>query len=314
MSGASHPRQHDRIRPPVDDADLPRFLADLGLTGMVDMHVHFLPPPVLRKVWAYFDEAEANYGLRWPIRYRWDEPTRVAFLREAGVLAYAPLVYPHKPGMARWLNEWVREFAAATPEAVPTATLYPEPEVAAYLGEALDAGARAVKVHVQVGEFDPRDPLLQPAWEMLAASGTPVVTHCGHGPLRGTHTGLDVFGEVLRRHPDLTVVLAHAGFPDYDLALGLVHEHARVYLDTTMVGTAFTEEFAPVPRDWPARLAEVPDRVVLGTDFPQLPYAYADQVSAIADWAADDDRLGDGFLRAVLHDTPARLLGLDHRA
>ena len=28
----------------------------------------------------------------------------------------------------------------------------------------------------------------------------------------------------------------------------------------------------------------------------------------IAGWAASDDRLGLGFLRAVLHDTPARLL------
>ncbi len=43
-----------------------------------------------------------------------------------------------------------------------TATLYPEPGVVAYLQRALIYGARCVKVHVQVGGFDPRDPLLDP--------------------------------------------------------------------------------------------------------------------------------------------------------
>lgn len=299
------------IRPPTNDADLPRFIADLDIPGLVDMHVHFLPARMLEKVWAYFDDAEEHYGLRWPIRYRWDQPARVDFLRNAGVLRFAPLVYPHKPGMARWLNEWVNAFVESTPEAVPTATMYPEPDVVEYLGEALDAGVRVVKMHVQVGAFDPRDRLLQPAWEMLAAAGIPVVAHCGHGPARGAHTGIDVIGEVLRVHPGLTLVLAHAGMPDYDDSLRLVDAYERVYLDTTMVGTAFTESHAPLPADWPARLAAVTDRVVLGSDFPHLPYAYAEQIRAIAGWAAADERLGVPFLRSVLHDAPARLLGLD---
>ncbi|WP_235532470.1 MULTISPECIES: amidohydrolase family protein [unclassified Nocardioides] len=310
-SHSSVPRPQAATQPPIDDDDIPRFLAKLGLPGLVDLHVHFLPDQVMRKVWSYFDDAEANYGLRWPIRYRWEQAERADFLRRIGVRAFAPLVYPHKPGMARWLNEWVREFAAGTPEAVVTATVFPEHDVLDYLSEAVAAGARAVKVHVQVGAFDPREPVLQPVWEMLAASGLPVVTHCGHGPLRGAHTGLDVFGEVLHDHPDLTVVLAHAGMPDYDQALKLATAYERVHLDTTMVGTAFTESHAPLPTDWSARLVDVADRIVLGSDFPQLPYAYCEQLSAIAGWAAADDRLGDPFLRSVLHDAPARLLRLD---
>jgi hypothetical protein len=50
--------------------------------------------------------------------------------------------------------------------------------------------------------------------------------------------------------------------------------------------------------------------VALGTDFPNIPYDYAVQLAAIAGWAAADDRLGDDFLRAVLHDTPTRLLAV----
>jgi uncharacterized protein len=296
--------------PPCDDADIPRFLTELGLPGIVDVHVHFLPESVMRKVWAYFDEASVHYGTEWPIRYRTPEPQRLATLREIGVRTFAPLVYPHKPGMAAWLTEWVTAFAAATPDAVPTATLYPEPDVVDYLGAAVGAGARAVKVHVQVGAFDPRDPLLRPAWGLLAEAGVPAVVHCGHGPIPGAHTGLDVFAEVLAEHPRLPVVLAHAGMPDFGPALDLVQRHELVHLDTTMVGTAFSQKFAPLPPDWPGRLVDVADRVVFGSDYPNIPYDYAEQVAAVAEWAADDDRLGAAFLRSVLHDAPGRLLGL----
>jgi len=115
---------------------------------------------------------------------------------------------------------------------------------------------------------------------------------------------------VLAAHPALTAVLAHAGMPEFDAALDLVARFPRVYLDTTMVGTPFSLRMAPLPADWAARLTEHADRIALGTDFPNIPYDYATQLRAIAGWAAADERLGDDFLRAVLHDTPARLLGL----
>ncbi|HSL08845.1 MAG TPA: amidohydrolase family protein [Pseudonocardiaceae bacterium] len=296
--------------PPVDDADVAGWTAGLGLDGLIDLHVHFLPERVMAKVWAFFDGAAERYGIRWPVHYRLPQDDRLAVLRAMDVRVFAPLVYPHKPGMADWLNGWVAEFAAAVPAAVRTATLYPEPGVGAYLERALVGGARCVKVHVQVGGFDPRDPLLDPAWGLLAETGVPVVVHCGHGPVAGRYTGLDVFGEVLAAHPRLVAVLAHAGMPDYGGALELVRRYPGVHLDTTMVGVPFSEAIAPLPPDWPAQLADVADRVVLGTDFPNIPYDYATQLRAIAGWAAADDRLGIPFLRAVVRDTPARLLRL----
>ncbi len=65
-----------------------------------------------------------------------------------------------------------------------------------------------------------------------------------------------------------------------------------------------------IKEEYHARLVEVADRVALGSDFPNIPYHYAEQLSAIAQWADAEPRLGGGFLRAVLHDTPARLLGV----
>ena len=83
----------------------------LGLPGLVDVHVHFMPKPVMDKVWAYFDAAGPLVGSAWPIAYRLDEADRLARLRAFGVRAVPSLVYPHKPGMAAWLNAWARAFA-----------------------------------------------------------------------------------------------------------------------------------------------------------------------------------------------------------
>ena len=297
--------------PPRDDADVPRFLADLGVPGIVDVHVHFLPENVLQKVWGYFDQAQEHYGMPWPVHYRLPEPERVAVLEKLGVAAFAPLVYPHRPGMARWLTGWVTAFADATPGAVRTATLFPEPDVTDYLGAAVEAGARIAKVHVQVGGFDPRDPVLAPAWGLLAEAGVPVVVHCGHGPRRGAHTGLDVFAEVLAAHPRLRAVLAHAGMPDFEAALDLLARHPACLLDTTMVGTPFTEAIAPLPSDWAARLADV------GTGWCSAPTSRTSRTPTPS--RSGPSRRGRPpttgwarpFLRSVLHDAPARLLALE---
>ena len=156
------------VTPPREDADVPAWLDALGVPGIVDVHTHFMPPRLLDRVWAYFDRASEHYGVPWRIHYRLPEPERLHVLRSLGVRAFAPLVYPHKPGMAASLTSWALDFGTRTPGAVPTATLYPEPSVASYLADALRGGARCVKAHVQVGDYDPRDPMLDGAWGLLA--------------------------------------------------------------------------------------------------------------------------------------------------
>jgi hypothetical protein len=50
---------------------------------------------------------------------------------------------------------------------------------------------------------------------------------------------------VLRRHPQLTVVIAHCGMPEYAEHIALAERYPNVHLDTMMVGTPFTETFMP---------------------------------------------------------------------
>lgn len=289
------------------DEDVPAWWQRLGLPGLVDVHVHFMPKPVMDAVWRYFDDAALHYGRAWPVHYRGPEHERVELLRRFGVRAFPALLYPHKAGMAESLSSWARDFAARTPGCIPTGTFFPEPSAARYVAEALEAGTAIFKAHVQVGAYDPRDELLDPVWGMLAEAGTPVVVHCGSGPLAGAHTGPGPFGEVLARHPRLTAVIAHLGAPEFDEHIDLALRYPNVHLDTTMVGTPFMNELAPLSRDTVARLADLSERVVLGTDFPNIPYSYADQLAAIERWA-QDGRLGGPFVRSVLRETPLRLL------
>ena len=110
--------------------------------------------------------------------------------------------------------------------------------------------------------------------------GVPVVVHCGSGPLPGAHTGPGPFGEVLAAHPRLTAVIAHCGAPEYAAHLALAERYRNVHLDTTMVGTRSSTHLAPSPPRMRA-LGDLGDRVVLGSDFPNIPYAYAEQLDAL---------------------------------
>jgi predicted TIM-barrel fold metal-dependent hydrolase len=294
------------IKAPADDADVPRYWGELGLPGLVDVHVHFLPERVQAKVWQYFAQAESHYGAAWPITYARPDDERLAMLDRLGVRAFPTLPYPHRPGMASWLNDWSAEFAAGRPQVLQSATFYPEPEAPAYVAEALDRGARVFKVHVQVGRFDPRDRLLDPVWARLEATGTPVVIHCGSGPLAGEHTGPAPMVGLLERYPRLQLVIAHLGMPEYRAFLDLAERYERVHLDTTMFATDFTERLMPFdPADRP-RLAALRDKVLLGSDFPSIPYPYAHQLAALHRLG-----LGEEWLRAVLWGNGARLFGLE---
>ncbi|MPZ87710.1 MAG: amidohydrolase family protein [Nitriliruptorales bacterium] len=293
---------------PGTDAEVPGFWHGLGLPGLVDVHVHFMPPQVLTKVWAHFDRLRHSDGRPfWPIAYREDQATRVQRLADMGVRAFSSLIYPHKPGMAQWLNGWAAHFAAANPRCLRSATFFPEPEADRYVAEEIDAGARIFKVHLRVGAYDPRDPLLSPVWRRLEAAGVPVVVHAGSGPQAGEFTGPGPIGEVLETYPDLALVIAHMGMPEYAAFWEVALRYPNVRLDTTLTFTDFAEH--ALPGAYPPKLLESlathPDRVLLGSDFPNIPHPYAHQLAALARLG-----LGEPWLRAVCHDNAARLFDL----
>lgn len=244
-------------------------------------------------------------GAGWPVTYQWPAAERVERLRELGVRWFTALPYAHRPGMAAALNAWSLEFARRTPECLPSATFYPEPEISAYVRQAFDEGARVFKVHLQVGGFDPRAPELDPVWAELAERALPVVVHASSVPVPGGHVGVEPIEAVLRRHPGLRLIIAHLGMPEYADFLGLAARYPLVALDTTLTFTDFAEHRMPFPEKLRSAVLDLglAGKVVLGSDFPNIPHRYAHQLQAL-----DRLDLGDTWLRAVCWKNAAAMI------
>ena len=287
----------------MTDDEVPAFLAGLGIPGIVDAHVHFLPDRVQDAVWRWFD----RLTYPWPVTYRSSAQDRLATLDRIGVRHHTALAYAHRPGMLRFLNEHTLGLAAAEPAVIPTFTIFPEPGVGAETARCLADCGRAVKVHLQVGGFDATDPQLDEAWGLLQDAGTPVILHAGavaDGSGNERWCGPEPVRRLLDRFPALRLVIAHLGAPDHDAFVEIAEEHPGVWLDTAMV---FTDPpyLGPTPLHLVERVSAIGDRIVFGSDFPTIPHAFAAQVSGLAALG-----LGDDWLRNVLWGNGVRLFAL----
>lgn len=286
----------------MKDDELPAFLAELGIPGIFDVHVHFMPPEILTKVWAYFDSVGPLLGRPWPITYRGSDDERVDELRRMGVRHFSSLSYAHKPGIATFMNDWTRDFAARTPDTLWSATFFPESEAGTYVPSLVADGVEVFKAHMQVGQFAADDPLLDEVWSVLEESGKPIVLHAGSGPAPGRHTGPGSVERVLRRHPRLKLIIAHLGVPETEEFLDLADRYDEVRLDVTMTFTGFFDE--KVPDRVPTRLRDLQSRLLFGSDFPNIPYQYAHAIDSFVRLDPDDD-----WMRDLLWNNAAALFG-----
>lgn len=102
------------------------------------------------------------------------------------------------------------------------------------LTEALDElELRALKLYPPCG-FLPSDAICRPMFEVCADRNIPVIIHTsfvGYPHLGRLANPLFV-GDVQRQHPDLSIVLAHAGYPFWDEeAAEVVAHHPNSYLE-----------------------------------------------------------------------------------
>ena len=164
-------------------------------------------------------------------------------------------------------------------------------------------------MHVQVGDFDLVDPLLDDAWGVVAEAGTPVVVHAGGGPVGNDHTGPGPMRALMERHPTLTAVVAHLGAPEYDGFLAIAEDFERVHLDTTMAFTDFFEEMAAFPRDQLSRgWSTSATGCCSGRTSRTIPYPYAHQLESLERLG-----LGDDWLRGVCWSNAASAVRLTNR-
>ncbi len=123
------------------------------------------------------------------------------------------------------------------------------------------------------------------------------------------HMGVRMFSALAYAHrPGMAADLNAwtMGAPDYEAFGRLALDHWRVFLDTTMIFTDFFDALAPFPAAALPLVRELglAGKILLGSDFPNIPYPYARQLGGLA-------RLGFGeeWLRAVCWHNPVELFG-----
>jgi hypothetical protein len=270
---------------------------------MIDMHVHFFPPTVFQAIWRYF-ETPSN-GL-WNIKYKLYGSRHVETLKREGVKRFTTLLYAHKPGLAGYLNDYIRESSDRFPELLPFGTVFAgdgqTEKVARKIFE--DYKFYGIKLHPFVSNENLDDLRFFPAYEIMQALGKVLICHPSSVPVYQQTDGAKRLRNVLNEFPRLRVVVAHCGAYEFEDYSELAQDFEYLYFDTAM-NCVHTEA---VPNNCPGRefFLKNQDRIVFGSDFPNIPHSYANQVCALRSF-----NLGETVERKIFNDNAIKLLGLD---
>jgi uncharacterized protein len=290
----------DAPLPGLDDAEGVRIPADLP--EVIDAHVHLFPDAIWRAIRRWFDRHA------WPVRYRMDNAAIVDFQLSRGVTHLVALHYAHRPGLAREMNRELARFCAGRTRVTGLATVFPgEDGAREILAAAFADGLAGVKLHLHVQGVAPDDPRMHDVYRACSDHGLPLVMHAGREPRSPAYPAdphaicsADRIERVLRRWPDLRLCVPHLGGDEFDAYLELMLRFDHLWLDTTMMLAGY---FGYEPR-WDM-LAARPERVMYGTDFPSIPYAWDRELRRIA-----NEVLDPVVLEAVLGGTARGLFGI----
>lgn len=244
-----------------------------GLPPVIDAHVHLFPDELFSAIWSWFDK------FAWPIRYKYDSKEVIEFLLSRGVDRIVGLHYAHRPGIARNMNLYMASLCKSCPKLIGSATVFPgEAGARDILDSAFDMGLAAVKLHAHVQFFSMDSTEMHEIYEACCDRRKPLIMHVGREPKSPffdyktdpySICGAAKVETVLRQYPDLKIVVPHLGADEYDAFATLLKNYDNIWLDIAMVLADY------LPDTNPPNLSEMrSDRIMYGTDFPNIPYAW----------------------------------------
>jgi len=242
-----------------------------ALPPVVDAHVHLFPDYIFAAIWQWFEQ----FG--WPIRYRLKSPAIISYLLSHGVDHIVALHYAHKPGIARKLNAFMADLCRSYPRVTGLATVFPgEKEADLILEEAFRNGLRGVKLHCHVQCFDMNSDRMNEIYQVCTSHRKPLIMHVGREPKSPAYPcdpyvlcSADKLEQVLKDFPTLNICVPHLGADEFENYRSMLEKYDNLWLDTTMTLAEYLPmDYFPKLADW--RI----DRIIFGTDFPNLPYAW----------------------------------------
>ncbi len=241
-----------------------------SLPPVVDAHVHLFPEVFFSAIWRWFDQ----FG--WPIRYKLKASEVLEFLFERGVGHIVGLHYAHKPGVARILNAHMIRLCRKFSQLNGTATVFPgEKDAKKILADGFRDGLCGVKLHSHVQCFDMDSEGMHVIYGVCVEHDKPLVMHVGREP-KSPANSCDPYElcsaaqleMVIKGYPELKVCVPHLGADEFAAYQRLIEDYNNLWLDTTMTLAEYLPCFSQ-----PLAQMRV-DRIMYGSDFPQLPYAW----------------------------------------
>jgi len=272
---------------------------------VTDAHVHLFPDAVFQAIWRWFDE------FAWPIRYKLTSPQIIEFLSSRGIDRILGLHYAHRPEMARYLNLYMAELCGQYPQVIGVATVFPgESDAIAIMEEAFVMGLVGIKLHAHVQCFAMDDSAMHEIYRSCAEHNKPLIMHVGREPKnpnypykRDPYETCDVIKLecVLKNYPDLRICVPHLGADQFDQYRRLLECYDNLWVDTAMALADYLPNLdAPCLSDLRA------DRVMFGTDFPNIPYAWDREIRRL-----ESLQLPEDFLTGLLDSNASEFLSIE---
>jgi len=265
---------------------------------MIDIHTHLHPEPLFRAIRRWFAENSP-----WQLRHPTSPDLVAKCLKEHGVERFVFCSYAHKPGIARDLNAWlINTSKELHGYGLPLLTVHlDDVDYADYAKTALKAGAVGMKIHEDVQGLLIDDPRFRSVYSAIEEMGGFVLAHVGPIPWKKIpKEGLARVRRVMETNPDLKLVVAHMGAPDTQDYLSLLKEHKSLYLDTTM---CYCEVTAGGTRMRGEHLEQSADKILFGSDWPNVPHEYSSEPDALR-----SSGLSDRALSLIMHENAAKIL------
>lgn len=264
--------------PALNDPEGERIPAQFD--HVIDAHVHIFPEMIFSAVRTWFGE----HG--WQIRYPLKTNAIIDFLLDRGVDHVVAFQYAHKPGMAEWLNDYMTvKVAHFEGKITGMATVFPGEEGAeTILEKAFAKGLKGVKLHVHVQCFDLLSSDMEVIYRLCSEKNQPMVIHAGREPNSPAYAcdpyrlcRADFVEEVIRSYPRLKLCVPHLGVDEFEAYRLMIETYDNLWLDTAMVITDY------LPMDAMPDITRFrPDRIMYGSDFPNIPYAWDRELKVLA--------------------------------
>ncbi len=228
---------------------------------IIDFHTHAFSPKIADKAITQLSK-ESNlepytHGLTSQLIARMDE---------WGIDKSCVLSIATKPEQQRVVNDWAATLTGES-RLIPFGSIHPDaPDCIEEVARIKTLGLSGIKLHPDYQRFMVDDPSLDPMYDAIEESGLPLIIHAGWDWVSPDliHCSPERAKKLIKRHPDLKLILAHLGGNDQ---WHLVHEMLAGVDGELYFDTAFTTKC-------PDRLMEDiiskhgADRIVFGSDCP----------------------------------------------